>query len=316
MIKKLSVLFAPMILVAGQFAVAQQWNTDVNNIYNTNSGNVGIGTTNPISKLNVVEGEIRISATTTNRYLVLDAVSTVNIATMIALRRDNSSRWLFGASGGGGTDNFDFFRYSDTGSFLGSALKLERLTGNVQWGSDGSMLKTDQGGSIELRGTGVPYIDFSNDGSSDYDARMILQGNDILMIDGVNVGIGTSNPGTFKLAVEGKVGAREFHVTTTNPWPDYVFDPSYKLRPLSEVEEFIGSNKHLPEMPSASEVETAGHQLGEMDALMLKKIEELTLYILDQEKKIKNQDKKIQEFENQLKKISEGLNTSDHKLKK
>jgi hypothetical protein len=316
MIKKLSILFAPIILVTCQFAAAKQWNTNGNDIHNTNSGNVGIGTTSPISKLNVVEGEIRISATTTNRYLVLDAVSTVNIATMIALRRDNSSRWLFGASGNGGTDNFDFFRYSDTGSFLGSALKLERLTGNVQWGSTGSMLRTDQGGSIELRGTGVPYVDFSNDGSSDYDARMILQADDILMVDGVNVGIGTSNPGSFKLAVEGKVGAREFHVTTTSPWPDYVFDSSYKLRPLSEVEEFINRNKHLPEIPSASEVETVGHQLGEMDALILKKVEELTLYILDQEKKIKNQDKKIKELEDQLIKISESGRAFDYKSKK
>jgi hypothetical protein len=131
-----------------------------------------------------------------------------------------------------------------------------------------------------------------------------------------NVGIGTASPGSFKLAVEGKVGAREFHVTTASPWPDYVFDPSYKLRPLSEVAEFIATNKHLPEIPSASEIETAGHQLGEMDALILKKVEELTLYILDQENKIKDQNEKIKELENQLKIMSEGRNTFDHKTKK
>lgn len=113
-----------------------------------------------------------------------------------------------------------------------------------------------------------------------------------------NVGIGTTDPGTFKLAVEGKVGAREFHVTTTNPWPDYVFDPSYTLRPLSEVVQFIHKNKHLPEMPSASEVQTTGHSLGEMDALLLKKIEELTLYIVQQNEEIQALKKSLQQMQN------------------
>jgi hypothetical protein len=112
-----------------------------------------------------------------------------------------------------------------------------------------------------------------------------------------NVGIGTTNPGTFKLAVEGKVGAREFHVTTTSPWPDYVFDHSYTLRPIAEVAQFVSENKHLPEMPSASEVETVGHSLGEMDALLLKKVEELTLYIIQQNEEIQVLKKNLNQLQ-------------------
>lgn len=128
--------------------------------------------------------------------------------------------------------------------------------------------------------------------STGYVSRITLLANG-------TVGIGTNNPGTFKLAVEGKVGAREFHVTTTNPWPDYVFDPAYKLRPLSEVVTFINKNRHLPEMPSASDVETKGHNLGEMDAMLLKKVEELTLYIIGQNAKIETLTKRLDQLENQ-----------------
>ena len=92
-----------------------------------------------------------------------------------------------------------------------------------------------------------------------------------------NVGIGTTNPGNFKLAVEGKIGARKVQVlSTSTPWPDYVFEPTYKLRTLSQVEQFLKENKHLPEVPSAAQVAQEGVELGKMNAILLQKIEELT----------------------------------------
>jgi hypothetical protein len=98
-----------------------------------------------------------------------------------------------------------------------------------------------------------------------------------------NVGIGTTSPGSFKLAVEGKIGAREVNVTT-NAWSDYVFNEEYKLRPLEEVNRYIKENKHLPEIPSAEEVIANGQNLGEMNKLLVKKIEELTLYMIELKK--------------------------------
>jgi len=111
-------------------AVAQ-WTTGSSLIY-YNGGNVGVGTTTPSSKLDVFEGDIRISATTANRALIFDASSSTNLASLISMRRSNVVRWQFGATGGSGVDNFDFFRYSDTGAFLGSAIRIERATGPLE----------------------------------------------------------------------------------------------------------------------------------------------------------------------------------------
>ncbi|SDW58126.1 hypothetical protein SAMN05444410_10410 [Hydrobacter penzbergensis] len=102
-----------------------------------------------------------------------------------------------------------------------------------------------------------------------------------------NIGIGTSVPGSYKLAVEGTLGARAIKVTQVNPWADYVFNQGYSLLPLSEVEQFIKVNKHLPDVPSAKEVNENGIDVGDTQTLLLKKIEELTLYVIDLEKKVK-----------------------------
>jgi hypothetical protein len=100
-----------------------------------------------------------------------------------------------------------------------------------------------------------------------------------------NVGIGTrltNNPNNYKLAVNGVIGAKEVQIeNTSSTWADYVFEPTYKLMSLQELQLYIASNKHLPEIPSAEEVKNNGHKLGEMDVLLLKKVEELTLYIIE-----------------------------------
>jgi len=110
-----------------------------------------------------------------------------------------------------------------------------------------------------------------------------------------SVGIGSVNTGSFKLAVDGMVGSREFKVTLNNPWPDYVFDNKYELMPLNEVENFINQNKHLPGIPSAKEInENKGYELGEMQIKILEKIEELTLYILQLKAENKELKQKIE----------------------
>lgn len=75
-------------------------------------------------------------------------------------------------------------------------------------------------------------------------------------------------------------------------WPDYVFHADYLLTPLDSLEQFIKLNKHLPEMPTASDVEGNGLDLGATQALLLKKIEELTLIVIEQNKRIKELEKK------------------------
>lgn len=107
----------------------------------------------------------------------------------------------------------------------------------------------------------------------------------LLEIDG-KVGIGTNDTKGYKLAVAGNVIAESIKVQLSSAWPDYVFAKSYQLPALSETEKFIKENGHLPGIPSASEVKAGGINLGEMNALLLKKIEELTLHLIRQQKEI------------------------------
>lgn len=111
-----------------------------------------------------------------------------------------------------------------------------------------------------------------------------------------NLGVGTSNP-TSRLSVNGDIKAKEIKVELTG-WSDFVFEPTYSLRTLSEVESFILENKHLPDIPSESEVLANGIELGAMDAKLLQKIEELTLYMIAMEKKLKEQDILIEKLLN------------------
>jgi len=135
-----------------------------------------------------------------------------------------------------------------------------------------------------------------------------IQNRDILFVTGAtpspkmvvtgagNVGIGTLTTGTSKLAVEGTIAARRVKVTQAATWPDFVFEPEYKLPSLAELEVYIKTNKHLPEVPSAAEVAKDGQDVGEMNRVLLQKIEELTLHLIEQEKKIAAQQEEINQL--------------------
>lgn len=101
-----------------------------------------------------------------------------------------------------------------------------------------------------------------------------------------NVGIGTTSTGIHKLAVEGSIGARKVKVNQTG-WADFVFEPDYQLPSLQEVERFVRKHKHLPDIPSAKEVEDEGLDLGEMNRRLLQKIEEQMLYIIELNNRLK-----------------------------
>ena len=150
----------------------------------------------------------------------------------------------------------------------GSATEYNTNTGNILIGST-----TDNGSKLQVTGTGY----FSG-----------------------NVGIGTTAPGPYQLAVEGIIGARKVKVTQANPWADYVFDSTYQLSPLPELEKFIQTNKHLPGVPSTKEVAKDGLDLGDNQALLLKKIEELTLYVIDLNKKVETLNKENEELKKKM----------------
>jgi len=114
-----------------------------------------------------------------------------------------------------------------------------------------------------------------------------------------NVAIGATDPKGYKLAVKGNVIAEEVVVKLHGSWPDYVFEDGYMLKSIEEVENFINVHGHLPEVPSAQHVAADGISLGEMNALMMKKIEELTLYVIGQQKEINELKDKLADIENQ-----------------
>ena len=103
-----------------------------------------------------------------------------------------------------------------------------------------------------------------------------------------NVGIGTSSfiegDETYRLSVNGKVRAHEIKVYTD--WADFVFHKDYDLPSLKEIEDFITNNGHLKDIPSAFHVQENGIEVGEMNKLLLQKIEELTLHLIQMNKEI------------------------------
>jgi hypothetical protein len=106
---------------------------------------------------------------------------------------------------------------------------------------------------------------------------------------------GLTLPAGYTMAVGGGVITEKVRVATTGTtfWADFVFDKNYKLRTLSEVAQYIKLNKHLPDVPSTAEVNKEGIDLAQTQAILLQKVEELTLYVIEQNKKIERLNRKV-----------------------
>lgn len=112
------------------------------------------------------------------------------------------------------------------------------------------------------------------------------------------------NQDVFRVYGDGKVFATEVNVLLASNFPDYVFKSDYKLMPLAEVGSYIKSNGHLPNVPAAAEVEKEGLNVGQMTTVLVEKVEELTLYLLEQQTLIKQQQVEIEALKTELQKIN------------
>jgi len=160
------------------------------------------------------------------------------------------------------------------------------MKGDLDMGGH-SITNISTGSLIYSNGQSVAqkYVDAAGDsmsGKLSLPANGLVVGSSQLVVTNGYVGIGIANP-TNALAVNGTIKAKETIITLSG-WSDFVFEKDYDLMPLSEVEAFIHKNGHLPGVPSAGEVMGSGLKLGETQAMLLQKIEELTLYVIELKK--------------------------------
>ncbi len=135
--------------------------------------------------------------------------------------------------------------------------------------------------------------------------KFSIDQNGVVAANRVIVGIGVINPNSgynnYQLAVNGTIGAKKIIVTQTG-WADYVFDSSYKLRSLPEVAAYIKTHKHLPDIPAAAKIEEEGLDMAATQKLMMQKIEELTLYIIEQNRQLQEQQHQIEILKKKMEK--------------
>jgi hypothetical protein len=169
-------------------------------------------------------------------------------------------------------------------------------------GSDALVRLQLAAGAAAYNYAGIIQASFDNGGGFNGTEPLSLQPL------GGNVGIGTTSP-QYKLAVNGNIGAQDIIVTNTG-WSDYVFRPGYRLRPLSEVSQYIQANGHLPDIPTEAEVKEKGVSLGDMQAKLLAKVEELTLHMIQQDKENReareNLTRENQELRDRLARLEKG----------
>ncbi len=178
---------------------------------------------------------------------------------------------IFGNTSSYGIPILTFVKTSHNHNFGGSLMWLSDNLSN----SDKRFAQIS--GHIRNRGG---YITFNTRKESDSPGFF----NSMIFNENGNLGIGTANPNGWRLAVNGKIRAKEIKVETGRR--DFVFCNNYNLPTLKEVENHINEKGHLKDIPSAKEVEKNGILLGEMDSKLLQKIEELTLYTIQQQKEL------------------------------
>ena len=137
---------------------------------------------------------------------------------------------------------------------------------------------------------------------------MSFANNGVVSVGTAPHDVASTTPDYF-LYVEKGIRTEEAKLDLKGTWPDYVFENTYQLRPLKELAKFIEQNKHLPEVPSASEVAEDGIKVGAMQATLLKKIEELTLYILEQDQEKEALQAENQALKNRLEKLEQIVQT-------
>ncbi len=258
-----------------------QWTTSGTNIYTNNAGSVVIGATTPT----VVNASAALFPSVTSKFNVVTGTGPATFTDLVVLNHPGV--------------NVDAVQRQ-----IGLVFKLS---------SESSTVESDKMGGMILE---------SSNGYANYPAFSLVTANTRrLTIDfSGNVGINTTDTKGYKFAVNGSAIATSVTVKLNSQWPDYVFKPTYQLPSLTEVKTYIDQNQHLPEIPSEREIAKDGLNLGEMNKLLMKKVEELTLYAIENEQKDKEReaakDKLLTSLQEQINELKQQLKPASGKAKK
>lgn len=278
----------------------KHWNRSGSNIFTTNTGNVGIGTSSPAEKLtiNATDPAIKFLNAGIEKGFLQASGNNMQLATY---NSNTTGNIVFNIRG---TDRMTIADDGNIGLGISNPVgKFQIATGyEASLSTHGFLMLGTQGGSnlvmdgneIMARFNGAAAnLNLQNEGGNVFIGdpaaftnahRLGVDGNAVIT---GNMRIGTTvTPSGYKLAVDGKMICTEVLVRLVSNWPDYVFSKTHKRPGLDEVEDFIKKNNHLPGIPSAKEIETNGISVGEMQKMQMEKIEELTLYIIDLKKEI------------------------------
>jgi len=321
-----------LLLVAFMIATfglsPQNWTLSSTNIYNNNTGFVGIGTSQVPSNL------LHVARNMTGPQVIIQNLGGTGGAGFTMIDGLSGANWKFKATSGGG------FKIRDHASAL-DVFVIEKNSmantiyidnnGNIGLGTNNpEYYKLDIRGDLQLLDS-YPFITLNNTSPNGngglifevnhYDKAWLFYDdgegllrinadencgyrNDFIIHSTGEISIGTTTIASgYKMSVFGKVACEEVLVQNLNSWPDYVFGAGYNLMNLNQLEKSINQNKHLPGIPSATEVEENGFSLGEMQRIVLEKVEELTLYTIEQGKQINDLQNRIKELEKENNKL-------------
>ncbi len=251
--------------------------------YFSQNGNMGVG---GFSGPGVPQGRLDVigagTTSATNTFMLRNSL----LDTVLRMRDDGRMGIGYNGASYGRTLNLggtgQNFYTSNEAAFGGAIFPTD--TSLVLWSNSGAnnylVLQPSWGN------TGI--------GTYTPNAKFHVNGN--MLIGGNSANIKTG----YSLSVDGKIVAEEVLVQLSTSWPDYVFNKDYKLMPLKELEKSIRENNHLPNIPTAAEVEKEGITLGDMNKRLMEKVEELTLYIIDLDKKNNALTERMRKMESKM----------------
>jgi hypothetical protein len=325
-----------LLLLMINFVHGQSWTPASPNIYFT-GGKVGIGTSNPQWPLHLsastVNGTDCMIEATNDSYATLNLKSVTKIwqwSMRPTIQNNSIQLWYYdpavsssfqgpflsvmpsGNVGiGYGATQIPYYKLDILTSNTNDGLKLTTSNGWVllhgnNLGSYAYSHLTQAGDGGIIYGNSSNVVNFGfviapwNNSSAGF--RMDKTGN-------VGIGTASTNDATYKLFVETGIRTRKITVDQST-WPDYVFHPSYNLPSLSTIATYIRNNGHLPDVPSADSVSRNGVDLGNNQAVLLKKIEELTLYSIQQQEQIEKQNRLLKKMQSEIDELKSTKNTT------